>query len=378
MRKSIIVSAFVACACVANAQTGKMALEGTGIGDNWSMELKAGGVTPLTHNPFFKSMRPAFGFGIGKQLTPVIGLGIQGMGYVNTSQSKTAFDASEVSLIGKVNLMNLFGSYTGKPRVFEMEAVAGAGWLHYYQDGPGDANSWSTRFGMNLNFNMGESRAWTFGIKPAIVYDMQGDFNRHRSRFNANNASFELTAGLTYHFMNGNGKRYFTTVRPYDEAEVADLNATINDLRWQVDNQNAQLMAAAQQVDGLQQELDDCRNQAVPVETIVETNHVPESIVSFKQGKSSVDASQLPNVERVASYMKRHTDAQVIIKGYASPEGNLDFNERLAAARAEAVKSILVNKYKIDASRITAQGQGVGDMFSEPDWNRVSICTLND
>lgn len=378
MRKSIIVSAFVACACVANAQTEKMALEGTGIGDNWSMELKTGGVTPLTHNPFFKSMRPAFGFGIGKQLTPVFGLGIQGMGYVNTGQSKTAFDASEVSLVGKVNLMNLFGSYTGKPRVFEMEAVAGAGWLHYYQDGPGDVNSWSTRFGMNLNFNMGESKAWTFGIKPAIVYDMQGDFNRRKSRFNANNASFELTAGLTYHFMNSNGKRYFTTVRPYDAAEVDDLNATINDLRWQVDNQNAQLMTAAQQMDDLQQELNDCRNRAVPVETVVETNRVPESIVSFRQGKSSVDASQLPNVERVASYMKRHTDAQVIIKGYASPEGNLDFNERLAAARAEAVKSILVNKYKIDASRITAQGQGVGDMFSEPDWNRVSICTLND
>ena len=376
MRKSIIVSALVACACVANAQTGKMALEGTGIGDNWSMELKAGGVTPLTHNPFFKSMRPAFGFGIGKQLTPVFGLGIQGMGYVNTSHSKTAFDASEVSLTGKVNLMNLFGTYTGKPRVFEMEAVAGAGWLHYYQNGSGDVNSWSTRFGMNLNFNLGESKAWTFGIKPAIVYDMQGDFNRRKSRFNANNAGFELTAGLTYHFMNGNGKRYFTTVRPYDEAEVADLNATINDLRWQMDNQNAQLMAAAQQVDGLQQELDDCRNQAV--ETIVETNRVPESIVSFRQGKSSVDASQLPNVERVASYMKKHADAQVIIKGYASPEGNLDFNERLAAARAEAVKSILVNKYKINASRITAQGQGIGDMFSEPDWNRVSICTLND
>lgn len=376
MRKSIIVSAFVACACVANAQTGKMALEGNGIGDNWSMELKAGGVTPLTHNPFFKGMRPAFGFGIGKQLTPVIGLGIQGMGYVNTSQSQTAFDASEVSLIGKVNLMNLFGTYTGKPRVFEMEAVAGAGWLHYYQDGPGDVNSWSTRFGMNLNFNLGESRAWTFGIKPAIVYDMQGDFNQRKSRFNANNASFELTAGLTYHFKNGNGKRYFTTVRPYDAAEVEDLNATINDLRLQVDNQNTRLMAAAQELEGLQQELDDCRNQAV--ETIVETNRVPESIVSFRQGKSSVDASQLPNVERVASYMKKHADAQVIIKGYASPEGNLDFNERLAAARAEAVKSILVNKYKINAARITAQGQGVGDMFSEPDWNRVSICTLND
>ena len=49
-----------------------------------------------------------------------------------------------------------------------------------------------------------------------------------------------------------------------------------------------------------------------------------------------------------------------------------------ASARAEAVKTILVNKYKISASRITAEGQGVGDMFTEPDWNRVSICTIED
>ena len=28
--------------------------------------------------------------------------------------------------------------------------------------------------------------------------------------------------------------------------------------------------------------------------------------------------------------------------------------------------------------RISAEGQGVGNMFSEPDWNRVSICTLEE
>ena len=46
--------------------------------------------------------------------------------------------------------------------------------------------------------------------------------------------------------------------------------------------------------------------------------------------------------------------------------------------RAEAVKTILVKKYKISADRIKAEGQGVGNMFSEPDWNRVSISTIDD
>lgn len=378
MKKSIFVLALSMGTLAMHAQNDRTALEGTRPGDNWSIELKAGGVTPLTHSAFFKNARPAFGFGIGKQLTPIFGLGVQGMGYVNTSASKTAFDASEVSLLGKVNLMNLFGGYTGEPRVFEIETVSGIGWLHYYQNGPGDTNSWSTRLGLNLNFNLGEEKAWTLGIKPAIVYDMQGDFSRAKSRFNANNASFELTAGLTYHFMSSNGRHHFTNARPYDAMEVAELNDAVNGLRSQLNDKDMQLDNAMQQASNLQKELADCRNQAANVETVVKNNRIPESIVTFRQGKSAVDASQLPNVERVATYMKKHPEAKVIIKGYASPEGNLAFNEKLAKARAEAVKNILVRKYKIDDTRIASEGQGIGDMFSEPDWNRVSICTIEE
>ena len=375
MRKSIILLAFVLGGFTANAQS---VVEGTKLTDNWSVELKAGAVTPLTHNAFFKGMRPAFGIGISKQLTPIFGLGFQGMGYVNTTQSKTAFDASDVSLLGKVNLMNLFAGYNGTPRLFEVEAVAGMGWLHYYASGDGDENSWSTRFGLNLNFNLGESKAWTVGLKPAIVYDMQGDFNQAKSCFNANNATFELTAGLTYHFKMSTGNHYFTKVKVYNQSEIDDLNVAINALREQVGSRDRELNNANQRISGLHKELEECRTKVVPIETVVKTARVPESIITFRQGRSSVDASQLPNVERVASYMKKYPDSKVIIKGYASPEGNVEINAKIATARAEAVKTILVNKYKINTSRITAEDQGVGDMFTEPDWNRVSVCTIED
>lgn len=378
MKRFIIISAFAMGVVSANAQNKPTALEGNRLGDNWSVELKAGGITPLTHSAFFKNARPAFGIGVNKQLTPIFGLGLQGMSYVNNTGSKTAFDASDISLIGKVNLMNLFGGYTGEPRTFELEALTGAGWLHYYQNGPGDTNSWSTRFGLNLNFNLGEEKAWTLGFKPAIVYDMQGDFSRAKSRFNANNAAFELTAGLTYHFMSSNGRRHASLVKPYDPMEIEGLNGEINTLRSQVNDRDNRLGNATQQIEVLQQELSDCRSQVPTVETVVQTSRIPETIVTFRQGKSSVDASQLPNVERIATYLKKHPEARVTIKGYASPEGNADFNEKLATARAKAVETILVRKYKIETGRISAEGQGIGDMFSEPDWNRVSICTLDE
>lgn len=375
MKKIILLFAFVAGTFAANAQT---VIEGTKLMDNWSVGIKAGAITPLTHSAFFKNARPAFGVGIGKQMTPIFGMEFQGMGYVNTSPSKTAIDMSDVSLLGKINLMNVFSSYTGTPRLFEIEAVAGMGWLHYYAVGDGDENSWSTRFGMNMNFNLGESKAWTLSLRPAVVYDMQGDYYESRSRFNANNAAFELTAGLTYHFMGSNGKRYISDVRVYNQAQIDDLNAEINALRGQVNNRNAELSNAVQRVNGLQKELEDCRTKVVPVATVVQTNRIPESIITFRQGRSTVDASQLPNVERVASYMKKYPSTKVVIKGYASPEGSQAVNDRIAKARAEAVRTILVNKYKISTSRIIAEGQGVGDMFTDPDWNRVSICTIEE
>lgn len=353
-------------------------VESTKWTDNWSVGVNAGAATPLGHSAFFKGMRPAVGFNVGKQFTPVFGMGLLGTGYINNSPSKTVFDASDVNLYGTLNLMNLFGGYDGLPRSFEIETVTGLGWLHGYMNGSGDSNDLSTRLGLNFNFNLGASKAWTIGIKPALVYNMTADSPASKFRFNANNASFELTAGLTYHLKNADDSRHFRLVRVYDQMEVDDLNAYINDLRMQVDEQNDMLSDATQRISALQADVNKCRDRAATVVTVVENNRVPESVVTFRQGKSVVDASQLPNVERVASYLNKHAGSTVLIKGYASPEGSKEVNERLAAARAEAVKNILVKRYKIDVTRIKTEGLGVGDMFSEPDWNRISICTIKE
>ena len=78
---------------------GQELLEGAKFFDNWSFGVKGGVITPLKHSPFFKSMRAATGLELTKQVTPAFGIGVEGMGYINTSESKTAFDASNVSLL---------------------------------------------------------------------------------------------------------------------------------------------------------------------------------------------------------------------------------------------------------------------------------------
>lgn len=376
MKKFIAVT--VACLTCSGIYA-QRAYEGANLGDNWSIGIHAGVTTPLTHSAFFPNMRATWGLGIGKQLTPFFGMGVEAMTSINTTASKTAFDNTNVSLLTSVNLSNLFAGYWGTPRLFEIETVAGLGWLHYAQNGDGDRNSISSKLGLNFNFNLGEAKAWTIGIKPALVYDLNACGERNVG-FNANRAAWEITAGLKYHFRCSNGKHHISFAKLYDQAEVDALNGQINNLRQTNVDQEAKLTAANQRNAELEQQLADCKNQGPVIVTDTITNHKKtlESVVTFRQGGVSVVASQTPNVERIATYLKNHEKATVSIKGYASPEGKVEVNARIAQQRADAVKSLLVKRYKIAENRITAEGQSVGNMFEEPDWNRVSICTIHE
>lgn len=376
MKKFIAVT--VACLTCSGIYA-QRAYEGANLGDNWSIGIHAGVTTPLTHSAFFPNMRATWGLGIGKQLTPFFGMGVEAMTSINTTASKTAFDNTNVSLLTSVNLSNLFAGYWGTPRLFEIETVAGLGWLHYAQNGDGDRNSISSKLGLNFNFNLGEAKAWTIGIKPALVYDLNACGERNVG-FNANRAAWEITAGLKYHFRCNNGKHHISFAKLYDQAEVDALNEQVNNLRQTNVDQEAELTAANQRNVELEQQLADCKNQGPVIVTDTITSHKKtlESVVTFRQGGVSVVASQTPNVERIATYLKNHEKATVSIKGYASPEGKAEVNARIAQQRADAVKSLLVQRYKIAENRITAEGQGVGNMFEEPDWNRVSICTIHE
>lgn len=373
MKKTILLSVFALGTLTMNAQT--EVVEGGGFWDNWSMGYRAGGTMKMSGAPFIKSARPVFGLSIGKQWTPILGTEIQGLGYINTTGSKTLFDASEVALITNMNLMNLFGGYEGTPRTFEIETATGLGWLHHYMKGPKDTNDLSARVGLNFNFNLGESKAWTFGIRPAIVYNLTANFPQEKLAFDKDRARFEVLMGFTYHFANSEGQRHFAMTTVLDPLAVAALNEEINVLRETVEAQEAAITASAVEIADLQSSLDECQTAAKQPDQPAVTN-ILESIVTFPFNESVVQPSQMPTIERVATYLKDNPSVNVVINGYASPEGTEEYNLKLSQRRADAMKDILVEKYGIDASRIEAVGHGIGDIFSEPAWNRVGICTI--
>lgn len=374
MKKTLFLSMLMlgAGGAIATAQV----IENPSFGDNWSIGVDGGVTTPFTGAPFFKSMRPEVGLRISKQITPVLKLGAEGQFDINTTNSKTAFDQSYVGVYGDIDLFNLFGGYQCKVRPFSISAVAGAGWGHDFVVGDGDYNYFSTKAGLDFNFNVSDNV--TIDLQPTIHWNMNdADVSQTATAFNAKKARVSILAGVTYHFGKG-----FKCVAPYDAAEVAALNAQINSLRGDLDGALANSIAWENRANALASQLADCQN--TPVETITEVvtevNNNLNSVryVFFKIGSSTITADQMPNVEMIAAYLKNHPDATVEIMGYASQDGPEDVNIRLANNRAEAVKTALINKYGVSADRITAKGQGIGHMFKEESWNRVSICTIED
>ena len=225
MKKIILTLALLMGVFAAQAQS----LEQNKFFDNMSVTLKGGAIMPFQGYAFWPSARGIFGMEIKKQLTPVFGMGVEGEATINTTswekepnywgpKSPNIIDHTLAGMFGTVNLGNLFAGYAGKPRFFELEGVIGAGWLHAFHRTESanvygnDYNSWYTKAGANLNFNFGESRAFTFSLKPSVVWDMNGDIMipyRHntnaraewegephngKSQMNANHAAVELEA----------------------------------------------------------------------------------------------------------------------------------------------------------------------------------------
>lgn len=384
MKKFIIATASI-LAVVGTANAELRPLTPSKAFDNMSVTIKGGMASPL--NPQRGSMGSNFrgmaGMEFRKQLTPNFGIGAEGEMFFNSStwnkmpSMHNVIDKTYIGIFGAFNMMNVIGGYSGSPRTVEVELVSGLGWLHDFvpKSQGHDSNDIGLKSGMNINFNLGADKAWTLSLKPGIIWNVTNDNN---NIVDSRTAIMEIAAGVTYHFGNSNDTHSFT----FYDCDFSEYNDQINEMRgllaqcseanFMLENANAVLA----------EQLAECQNQPATVvtNTVVEENNTLESVryVFFRIGSSKVAADQQPNVEMIADYMKNNPESTVEIKGYASKDGNLDFNIRLAKARAESVKNMLVKGYGIKADRIHADGQGIGEMFKEDSWNRVSICVLND
>jgi OOP family OmpA-OmpF porin len=78
--------------------------------------------------------------------------------------------------------------------------------------------------------------------------------------------------------------------------------------------------------------------------------------IKFATDKSEVTEAYMGEVEKVAKFLHKYGNVKAVIEGHTDSTGSHAHNLKLSEARADAVRSLLVSRFHIDPSRLSAVG----------------------
>jgi hypothetical protein len=346
----------------ANAQ---IATENSKLFDNTYVGVEAGVSTPLNFNSIFP-LNTTAGIKFGKDLTPVVGIEVEGTAVFGDNVYRHGFNASiptegafnlhkngsvntfvkatNVGLNGVINWSNLLFGYQGTPRFFEVKTNTGFGWLHYFGDYTpdfplggymvaGKKNVLTAKTGVDFAFNLGNKKAHTLTVSPGIYWGLNETGN---VKFNKNFAQLGVMVGYTYHFKTSNGTHAFKTY---------DVGAMIGE----IDRLNEELAKKPTEVEVVKYVDRVVNNYNAPVTNAV-ANSGTDAYVFFAYNSAELDDRAKAELDKIGQNGIYKVDA------YASSEGSTEYNKQLSQRRADAVKAYLEERgCRIDA----AVGHGV-------------------
>lgn len=351
MKKLFLMFALLWGCLSMNAQK---AIETSNFLDNVYVGAQVGVTTPMTLNSVFP-LNTQGTIRVGKDWTPVLGTIVEGTAFFNNNRfsygSGTFVKSSTVSIGSTINLSNLFCGYNGSPRNFEVSLIGTLGWFHmfnvdpaeysviYYNNNiPVDVTTRKSDFdddlvsktGVDLTWNLGKEKAWQLYVEPAVYWNLTAN-KGGTIQFNRKFAQIGLAAGFNYKFKTSNGTHNF---KVYD---IAEITKDVNALRAENDALKA-------------------RGPKIIEKLVEKTNTVVEkvdriTVICFAQNSDELSAeadNQIANL----------TAKEVMVVGYASPEGTAEYNKKLSQSRADVVKKALEKKgVKVTSS----EGRGASD-----------------
>ncbi len=325
---TLLMAAMFSMAFSANAQYN---VNGHKFWDNWSLGVE-GGVTTNAHD-WDTPNGAVVGINATKGITPVVSFefgitaGFNNNANWNKIKSPNVLDNVSFIASTKLNLMNWFCGYKGTPRFFEIQARGGFGYQRWFFPGAwvnnannNDLSRPVAKFGFDFDFNLGESKAWTVSLRPAVVMNLTNDckdgfYQGYQIPCGSgctaygHNVVGQITAGITYHFKTSNGTHHFATVQPQVVTETVEKI--------------------------VEKPVEKIVEKVVEKQVATGTNIY---VVEFEQNKSNLSNTAKATLDQISN------GTTVILDAYASPEGAKSYNQKLSQKRADAVKGYLENK----------------------------------
>ncbi|MDH3331115.1 MAG: OmpA family protein [Desulfobulbaceae bacterium] len=90
---------------------------------------------------------------------------------------------------------------------------------------------------------------------------------------------------------------------------------------------------------------------------------IPEKVsitllVEFDFDKAVVKPQYHSDIEKVANFLQAYPKTTGVLEGHTDSIGSEEYNMKLSERRAESVKKYIVEKFNIEASRLSTVGHG--------------------
>ena len=99
--------------------------------------------------------------------------------------------------------------------------------------------------------------------------------------------------------------------------------------------------------------------------------------VMFDWDSYVIRADQMDLINRIAATMLANPDLTLVLEGYASVEGDTDYNLKLSQIRAKAVKSMLMLSQVPEENIKSAIGNGETDIYGDLLENNRRVMVLS-
>ena len=342
----------------------------------WYIQVQGGAQYTLGEIDFSDLISPNVQLAIGRQFTPVVGLRLA----ANAWQSKAGLEPYDwkwnyvaPGLDVTFNLSNLFCGFNPN-RIFNFSVFAGLGaniaWDNKADEIVGYARALYPKTyaagntAQNVEYVWDGTKVRMFGragvaadfrVAENVSIGLEVNANTLSDHYNSKKAGnwdwyFNALAGVKIDL----GSRYSTRVIEAPKVPEKVVEKVIERI---VEKPTPQVVEPTRAVAAKKE--DKFRRD-----------------VFFTISSVIVPKGEQIKVQEVAEYLKANPNAKVEITGYADKgTGSAKINRSLSQRRAQTVRNMLINKYKIAASRITTDFKGdTVQPFANNVENRVAIC----